>query len=207
MFLTPKKKESLLTASTKAISSSTPEDHVLKQLSLRYFVDQSLTIREVAKRLNTTPKKVKSFFEDPEYADELKERIDKVHGIGTDFMQSQAKISLLHLYEEMRRREVEGELQDIPLRELHKILIDTQREIRLDTPGAFTSKVGVADLSALQDRYSKSLSGRFHRLQKTSNILDEKAVESDTLSEIEEGRLLEEGSLSVEDEVENGGAR
>jgi len=140
IFLHPKKKEVPSRSDiTKSVSSKTPEEHLLKQLSLRYFVDQSLSVKEVAKRLNTTVPVIKKFFEDPEYTDELSERIERVHGIGTDFMQSQAKISLLNLYEEMRRREVEGELKDLPLRELHKILIDTQKEISLDPPGAFTS--------------------------------------------------------------------
>lgn len=203
MFLNPKKKGSLSLAKdpARAVSSLTPEDHLLRQLSLRYFVDQSLTVREVAKKLNTPQKRIKEFFEDPEYTDELTERIERVHGIGTEFMQSQNKISLLHLYEEMRRREVEGELKDIPLRELHKILIDTQRELRLDTPGAFTSKVGVADLTNLQDRYSKSLSGRFHKQKSKKAISESISLPKD--------RLLEEGSALIDDENQSktGGAR
>ena len=162
----PKKKSLFPVASSATsskVSSLTPEDHLLRQLSLRYFVDKSLSVKEVARKLNTTTKKLKSFFEDDEYRLELSERIERVHGVGTEFMQSQAKISLMHIYEEIRRREVEGELGDIPFRELHKMLVDTQKELRLDTPGAFTSKVGVADLTDLQDRYKKSLSGRIHR--------------------------------------------
>ena len=179
----PKKRRALFPGASKTPESKTPaltpDDHLLRQLSLRYLVDKSLTIKEVAKNLKTTPKKLKSFFEDEEYRLELHERIEKVHGIGTDFMQSQAQISLMHLYEEMRRREVEGGLEDIPMRELHKILIDTQKELRLDTPGAFTSKVGVADLTNLQDRYKKSLSGRFQRSKKAKmkNVTPEKLLE------------------------------
>jgi plasmid maintenance system antidote protein VapI len=202
MFLDPKKKSSFAEKDltiTKSVSSLTPEEHLLKQLSLRYLVDQSLSVKEVAKKLNTTQTVIKRFFEDPEYTDELAERMDRIHGIDTEFMQSQAKLSLFNLYEEMRRREVEGQLKDIPIRELHKILVDTQREIRLDTPGAFTSKVGVADLTNLQDRYSESLSGKFHRQVSKKG----KMINSDT-------RLLEEGSENSsveEDQVETRGAR
>jgi len=192
-----KKRKALFAGAAKSSggksSALTPDDHLLRQLSLRYFVDKSLSVKEVAKNLNTTPKKLKSFFEDEEYRLELSERIEKIHGIGTDFMQSQAQISLIHLYEEMRRREVEGELKDIPMRELHKILIDTQKELRLDTPGAFTSKVGVADLTNLQDRYKKSLSGKFQRSKKVR------------MKNVTPKGLLEEGSnLSDEssDQVE-----
>ena len=190
-----KKKTPLFTGaiSSKVPSKSkalTPEMHLLKQLSLRYFVDNSLTIKEVAKKLNTTPKVLKSFFEDDEYREELGSRMDRVHGVDTDFMQSQAKISLLHLYEEMRRREVEGELKDIPTRELHKILVDTSKELRLDTPGAFTSKVGVVDLSNLQDRFKKSLSGKMQRTQKKKDKLKNVSPPS--------GLLAERSNLSVE---------
>jgi len=172
----------------------TPEEHLLRQLSLRYFVDKSLSIKDVAKKLNTTPKKLKSFFKDHEYTTELSERMERVHGIGTDFMQDQAKISLMHLYEEMRRREVEGELKDIPLRELHKILVDTQKELRLDTPGAFTSKVGVTDLTNLQDRYKSSLSGRVARLEAKKSKLKNVTPERKLLSERDKGDNLNETS-------------
>ena len=164
----------LATSGVKAAATTAAEDHLLKQLALRYMVDQTLSIREVAKTLGTTPKKLKSFFEDEFFKQELSERIERVHGVGTNFMQSQAKISLMHLYEEMRRREAEGELKDVPLRELHKILIDTQKELRLDTPGAFTSKVGVADLGDLQGRYKKSLSGRSQ--SKLKNVTPKEAT-------------------------------
>ena len=39
-----------------------------------------------------------SFFEDEEYREELQSRIERIHGVSTEFMQSQAKISLLYLY-------------------------------------------------------------------------------------------------------------
>jgi len=152
-------------SSIGVVSSLTPETHLLRQLALRYFVDKSLRIKDVAEKLNTTNAKIKAFFNDPSFVEELESRMDKVHGIGKEFMQSQAKISLVNLYEEMRRREIDGELKDIPLRELHKIIVDTQKELRLDTPGAFTSKVGVTDLTNLQDRYKKSLSGRLQQKQ------------------------------------------
>ena len=169
--------------------SVTPAEHLLKQLALRYLVDQSMPLKDVAKQLKVTPKKIKSFFNNEEFVQELEERIDRVHGIDPEFMQSQAKISLLHLYEEMRRREVSGKLRDLPTRELHKILVDTQKELRLDTPGAFTSKVGVADLGNLQDRYKKSLSGRMSRQKKKlKNVTPEKEVLGEGSSGEEENR-------------------
>jgi len=172
--------------------SVTPAEHLLKQLALRYLVDQSMPLKDVAKQLKVTPKKIKSFFNNEEFVQELEERIERVHGIDPEFMQSQAKISLLHLYEEMRRREVSGKLRDLPTRELHKILVDTQKELRLDTPGAFTSKVGVADLGNLQDRYKKSLSGRMSRQKKKlKNVTPEKesfGKESSGVKESEESK-------------------
>ena len=193
--LKPKKKSVFSLGKKKNNSVSTLSDeHLLKQLSLRYFVDQSLKLKDVARKLNVPKTVIKGFFDDQEFVEELEDRIERVHGIGTEFMQSQAKISLLHLYEEMRRREVEGELKDIPLKELHKILTDTQRELRLDTPGAFTSKVGVADLSSLQDRYNKSLSGRVH--QRASKVRKLKKASS-------KDRLIEESSSSGKESNNN----
>jgi len=168
----PKKKK--LSLSYPSVKSMTPGDHLLKQMALRYLVDQTLGIREVAEKLNTTKRKINSFFQDAEFVRALETRIEKIVGIDSEFMQSQAQISLAHLYEEIRRREIGGELEEIPMRDLHKMLVDTQKEIRLDTPGAFTSKVGVTDLPNLQDRFKKSLSGRIHNLKKVKNITPRK---------------------------------
>jgi len=190
------KKKALPTSSGIATAMPlTPEDHLLRQLSLRYFVDKSLSLKEVARRLEVPPKRIKEFFEDEEYRVELQERIERVHGIDSEFMQSQAKISLISLYEEMRKREAEGNLKDVPMRDLHKMIVDVQKELRLDTPGAFTSKVGVADLTRLQDRYKKSLSGKISRFQGIRNAKNVTPGES---------LLAEKGSnLDVESSNQN----
>ena len=56
--------------------TTAPAEHLLKQLALRYLVDQSMPLRDVAKQLKTTPKKVKSFFEDENFVQELEDRKD-----------------------------------------------------------------------------------------------------------------------------------
>lgn len=162
-----KNSNTALTFGTK-VGTLTAELHLLKQRSILYLVDKSMTIREVAKNLKTTKVTIKSFFEDEEYVEELNLRMEKVHGIDSEFRTDQAKITLSNLYEELRRREVEDELKDIPTRDLHRMITETQKELRLDTPGAFTSKVGVTDLGNLQDRYKNSLSGKLHKVKKVT---------------------------------------
>lgn len=155
------KKRGLIPRKSKSLTAQ--DDYVLKQVALRYLVDETMPIKEVAKKLNTTVSRVKGFFEDPEFTEDLNKRVEKIHGIDGEFRINQAKISISHIYEEIRRREAEEELKNVPLKDLHKILIDFQKELRLDTPGDYTSKVGVGDLSKLQDRYKESLSGKIHR--------------------------------------------
>jgi len=193
----PKKKVALKTVKRKksaattglATSTVTPSEHLLRQFSLRYFVDKSMKLKEVARKLNVPKKQIELFFDDPEYVQELEERMERVLGVDTQFMQNQAQISLVHLYEEMRRREIEGELKDISMRDLHKMLVDTQKEMRLDTPGAFTSKVGVADLGDLQGRYEKSLSGKIHRKRALKNVTPEKKqITKGSKSRVEESK-------------------
>ena len=163
-----KKSSSLaLTSATQGVVL-TPEVHLLRQRSILYLVDKSMTIREVARNLKTTQATIKSFFEDENYVEELNNRIEKVHGIDSEFRTDQAKITLSNLYEELRRREVEDELKDVNTRDLHRMITETQKELRLDTPGAFTSKVGVTDLGNLQDRYKNSLSGKLHKIKKVA---------------------------------------
>ena len=163
-----KKKTNLALASATQGITLTPEIHLLRQRSILYLVDKSMTIREVARNLSTTQATIKSFFGDEEYVEELNNRIEKVHGIDSGFRTDQAKITLSNLYEELRRREVEDELKDVNTRDLHRMITETQKELRLDTPGAFTSKVGVTDLGNLQDRYKHSLSGRLHKVKKVT---------------------------------------
>jgi len=146
----------------------TAEVHLLRQRSILYLVDKSMTIREVARHLKTTQASIKSFFEDDDYVEELNLRIERVHGIDSGFRTDQAKITLSNLYEELRRREVEDELKDVSTRDLHRMITETQKELRLDTPGAFTSKIGVTDLGNLQDRYKNSLSGKLHKVKKVT---------------------------------------
>lgn len=168
----------------------TPEEHLLRQMALRYFVDQTLTIKEVAKRLKISVRKLNGFFKEEDFMEELNARIDRVMGMDSEFRTQQAKISVSHLYEEIRRREVEEELRDVPLRDLYRMLIDMQKELRLDTPGEFTSKVGVSDLTNLQDRYKKSLSGKLSRRQAKVKILSGK-----------EDLKLAEGSTEIDESI------
>jgi len=135
-----KKKSNLALASATQGVTLTAEIHLLRQRSILYLVDKSMTIREVARHLSTTQATIKSFFGDEDYVEELNLRMEKVHGIDSGFRTDQAKITLSNLYE----------------------------ELRLDTPGAFTSKVGVTDLGKLQDRYKHSLSGKLHKIKKVT---------------------------------------
>lgn len=162
------KKSNLALASGTQGITLTPEIHLLRQRSILYLVDKSMTVREVARHLKTTQATIKSFFGEDDYVEELNLRIEKVHGIDSEFRTDQAKITLSNLYEELRRREVEDELKDVSTRDLHRMITETQKELRLDTPGAFTSKVGVTDLGKLQDRYKHSLSGKLHKVKKVT---------------------------------------
>lgn len=161
-----RKKKKFGKKKTLAVVTS-PSKHLLKEQALRYLVDKRMKITQVARLLNTSPAMIKSFFEDENFLYELQERIDSITSIDTEYRIEQAKISLNHFYEELRKREVIEEM-DVSTSELHKMIINTQKELRLDTPDGFTSKVGVADLSKLQDRFDKSLSGRLHRMKKVS---------------------------------------
>jgi len=160
-----------------AVNQITPADHLLRQFALLYLVDHQLTVKEVASKLKTTPHKIKSFIEDIEFREELNARMERVHGIDTSYIQEQSKLSLSHLYEELQRRQIAGELEDVSFRDLHRMIMENQKELRLDTPGAFTSKVGVvADLADLQGRYRKSLSGKLNRRQKRLKNVTPKKV-------------------------------
>ena len=179
---TPSKNKAL-TLSSPEDRGITPKEHLLRQMALRFFVDKRMRVTQVATLLNTSVPMINRFFQDKEFLKELEERIDDVHGIDKDYRVDQAKITLFHLYEELRKREVLGELTDVDSRQLHKMIVDTQKELRLDTPDGFTSKIGVADLGSLQDRFNKSLSGKLHRMKKTAKKKKKKKVSREDIED------------------------
>jgi len=169
-------------------------EYLLKQQSLRLLVDKRMSIANVAFTLKTTPVTIKSFLSDPTFVKELDGRMDRIHGQDKGQRIDQMKISLYHLQEEMRRREAVGELKESSNRDIHKMIIDTQKELRLDTPGEVTSKVGVADLGRLQDRFHSSLSGKLSRMGKiTKKRKKMKRVNRDAVSE--EGYAEDQSSV------------
>ena len=160
------------------------EKFLLKQRALVLMTDQQKSAREVSRILKTTLPTIKSFLEDEDFVEELRERIEYIDGIDEGFCIDQSRISLSQLYESFRTRISIGELEDIPMRDLFRMITETQRELRLDSPGSVTSKVGLVDLSNLQDRYSNSLSGKMKRsrsrkkLSKPGDLGEEKEKRS-----------------------------
>ena len=76
-----KKKSSLALSSGTQGVTLTPEIHLLRQRSILYLVDKSMTIREVARNLNTTQASIKSFFGDEEYVEELNDRPKSIKNV------------------------------------------------------------------------------------------------------------------------------
>lgn len=210
MKVTPKKLFTSLSERIKSppgmgyptVKKLTPGEFLLRQRALRYLVDQSLASKEVATKLKITVRKLNSFMLEPDFVEELNLRVERVLGVDADYRNEQAKISITHLYEEIRRREAEDELRDVPLRDLHSILINMQKELRLDTPGEYTSKVGVGDLSRLQDRYKNSLSGKLARKKSLRPV--KKLSVKETLS-IEEESSREDEESSEENRAGRSG--
>jgi len=189
-----KKRYPLVSTESLVPKMITPKEYLIRQRALRFLVDKRMKIRDVAIILKASPSMIKSFFQDERFVKELTERVEMIDGIGEDYRVDQMKMTLHNLYGEMRKREILGDLKETSVRDIHKMIIDTQRELRLDTPGGFTSKVGVADLGNLQDRYNKSLSGKLHRMKKVVNIkkkkmksIDRESIEKDIYDNVEVG--------------------
>lgn len=163
------KKRNITVPKNKSLTTTiTPSEHLLRQRALRLLVDKGMKITEACRMLKTTPSTIKKFFEDKAFVKELNDRVERIYGIDKDFRVEQSRITLYHLYEELRDREMRRKLKKVKTRQLHKMIIETQKELRLDTPDGFTAKVGVTDLTNLQDRFNTSLSGKLHKIRKTS---------------------------------------
>jgi len=147
----------------KGSSISETEKFLLQQRALVLLSDKKKSVREVARTLETTLPTIKAFFEDENFVEELNSRIEYIEEVDDEFCLDQSKISLSQLYDSFRKRISNDELDDIPLKDLHKMIVETQREFRLDSPGSVTQKIGLVDLTSLQGRYNDSLSGKIRK--------------------------------------------
>jgi hypothetical protein len=164
-----KKRRSLIASGSKKITkkSNSSRDHILKEQAIRLFVDRRMNKTQIAKYLGTTVAKLNKFLEDPKFVEKIEKRIEMILGIDKDYRIENSKITLYGMYEELQKRIALEELGDVDTAQLHKMIVNTQKELRLDTPGGFTSKIGVGNLDDLQERFNKSLSGKMSRMKKT----------------------------------------
>ena len=181
-----KKKKALVPITRKKVKkgNSKSTDHILQEQAIRLFVDRRLKKTQVARYLGTTISKINKFLEDPKFIKRVEERISVVLDIDDDFRIDNAKISLYGMYEELLRRIAMEELGDVDTPQLHKMITNTQKELRLDTPGGFTSKIGVGNLDSLQERFDKSLSGKMQRMKKASASRDVPEEEIDEEADV-----------------------
>jgi len=149
-----------------------------------YLAAYSWPKSKVAKEIGVSVRLLNAWLTTEEFNAEVDEQVKKLSGIDKAFRLDRAKKALPFLYDELLRRLAidEDEIQDVPLRDIVRILQSMQSEIRLDTPGEMTQKVGRYDLGTLSKRYMESTSGTANtnrpnrRKKKPGKVMDIKEV-------------------------------
>lgn len=115
----------------------------------------------VAKEIGVSVRLLNAWLETEEFNIAVDDNVVKLSGVDREFRLDRSKKALPYLYEELLRRLAidDDELQDVPLKDVMKMISSMTNEIRTDTPGEATQKVGHFNLGNLSKRYMKSTSG------------------------------------------------
>jgi len=103
---------------------------------------------------------------------ELQVKIEEFHGIDKEKRREKSQRTLDILYREIARREANGDISKMHLRDIIKSISLLHKEARIDTPGEVTSRTEtVRTLKDLQDRFDKSRSGKIFRDNKSTVVV------------------------------------
>lgn len=164
---------------------------------------------KVAKEIGVSSRLLNAWLETEEFNAAIDDNVTKLSGVDREFRLDRSKKALPYLYEELLRRLAidDSELQDVPLKDVMKMISSMTNEIRTDTPGEATQKVGHFNLGNLSKRYMKSTSGEKDGIKKKKkkkspvrekNILDFQEVRRRHADKKERDRVKETGEEANE---------
>jgi len=141
-----------------------PEDSLTykQRKAVFYLAAYNWPKKKVAVTSGVSLSKLNQWLELEEFNEAIEEKVAELSGIDKEFRLENAKKTLPFLYNELLRRLAidDDELKELQTKDLVRLIGTMQKEIRLDTPGDVTGKVGHVDSSSpdLRDRYMSSTS-------------------------------------------------
>lgn len=146
---------------------------VMQKRAIRLMVDKSRRVGDVADKLDVAESTVRDWLTKPEFMRALNERIEQVDGVDAQFRREQTKSFLTSLYEDLEFKLGNPEvMRKTPIRTLVKAIQTLQNELRLDTVGEVTSKVGHYDLEQIQERFKNSTTRKLMKEGTAGNLIE-----------------------------------
>lgn len=143
---------------------------VPQRRAIRLMVDKSRKISDIADKLDVGENTIRDWCTKPEFIRALNERIEQVDGVDANWRRERAKSVLSSLYEDLEAKINDIEkMKKIPVRTLVKAIQVLQHELRLDTDGEVTQKVGHFDLQQVQEKFKKSTT---RKMMKEGNLAE-----------------------------------
>lgn len=141
----------------------------VKQKKAVILLAEGYSPGEVADELGITLHSVRSWQKHNElFKQELDRRIEENTQINAEHRRKKMQSSLSALYREVSRRIANEELAELKDKDLFRVIVWIQNELRIDTPEDVTSKTEHRHrrLEDLQDRYKKSQSAKVFQKKK-----------------------------------------
>jgi len=133
------------------------------------LIANGFTLKDVADILDIDAQRTLSFKNDASFEKEcrdmkgIEENVDMA-----EYRRNHNKVLLKFIYNELLKRVLEGELQNLKIGTLHDLITSFSKELRLDTTGEATSKEEINVISNVRDRFNRS-----RKQQEETEINDE----------------------------------
>jgi transposase len=146
---------------------------VPQKRAIKLMVDKSRKVGDVADKLDVADSTVRDWLTKPEFIRALNERIEQVDGVDAKWRREQTKSVLTTLYEDLEFKIGNSEvMRKTPIRTLIRAIQTLQNELRLDTIGEVTSKVGHYDLEKIQERFKNSTTRKLMKEGNVDNLIE-----------------------------------
>lgn len=176
-------KEPVDLSSLAGMSGSIDKDSLgyKRKKAIVFLASKNWTKKQVAKECGISRRMLNKWLEKEAFQKELESTIERIAGVNKGFRLEQMKNVLPFLYDEVYKRAATGDLDDVGTPHIVKMIQILQNEMRLDTTGEVTQKVGHITMDKLGERYRKSQSAktlRNIRKKKVANLDNYKQVKA-----------------------------
>lgn len=146
-----------------------------------YLLAQGMDVEDVSNDCKISPQTIKAWSKKTLFIDDLEARIEKVYkqsekGQDLETRRKNNQAILNEVYSNIHSKIANGELSDIPLRELVRVAAELSHEKRLDTDGQFTQK-------SVMEQIHEKVKNRFDDAESSKEIRSRPTTDANEIME------------------------